>query len=360
MYAESLELKNFRNYEELQMHFSPGTNVIYGDNAQGKTNILEAVCMLATTKSHRGSRDMEMIRFGQNESHLRLYYSRNQVSHKIDMHLRRSGKKGAAVDGLPVRRAADIYGRVNLVLFSPEDLNIIKHGPGDRRRFMDSELSQLDHVYISSLTAYNKVLEQRNALLKEIPFRRELEGTLDIWDEQLVRHGIPLIRERRKFIEKLNPVVAVIHADLTGGKEKISLSYEPDVTEDNFAEKITANRERDLRMKTTTAGPHRDDFLVKIGDIDIRHYGSQGQQRSAALSLKLSEIDLLKEITGDSPLLLLDDVLSELDSGRQKMLLSNMKNVQTFITCTGMDDLIVNKFQVDSAFHIVDGHVADE
>ncbi|MGI6050855.1 MAG: DNA replication/repair protein RecF [Bilifractor sp.] len=357
MFAESLELKNFRNYESLNLSFDRGTNVFYGDNAQGKTNILEAISVLATTKSHRGSRDQDMIRFGENEAHLRIFYNKNQVSHKIDMHLKRAGKKGAAIDGLTIRRAADLYGQLNIVFFSPVDLNIIKNGPAERRRFMDSELSQLDHVYISSLTKYNKVLEQRNALLKEIPFQRGLEATLDVWDEQIVHYGIPLIEARKNFIEKLNPVVKEIHRNLTDGRENIELIYEPNVTRSDFSDRIMRGREKDIRMKTSTTGPHRDDFEVRIGDIDIRRFGSQGQQRSAALSLKLSEINLLKEITGDYPLLLLDDVLSELDSGRQKMLLSNIANVQTFITCTGMDDLIENRFQVDKAFHVVNGRI---
>ena len=356
MYAESLELKNFRNYEDLSLSFDPGTNVFYGDNAQGKTNILEAIAVLATTKSHRGSRDMEMIRFGEDESHLRLIFNRNGVSHKTDMHLRRGGRKSVALDGLVLRRAADLYGQMNIVFFSPEDLNIIKEGPGERRRFMDSELSQLDHVYISSLAQYNRVLEQRNALLHELPFQKSLETTLEIWDAQLYAKGLFLIRARADFIRKLNPIVEGIHSELTGGREMIHLSYEPNVTTEDFEKKIRKNRERDLRMKTTTTGPHRDDFRVTVGDVDIRHYGSQGQQRSAALSLKLSEIDLLREVTGDQPVLLLDDVLSELDSGRQKMLLSNMKHVQTFITCTGMDDLVENRFQVDRAFHVSGGH----
>ncbi len=357
MVIESLELKNFRNYERESLVFDERTNVLYGDNAQGKTNILEAIHVIGTTKSHKGSKDGEMIRFGCEESHLRIHFIKNNVSHKIDMHLKSGGKKGVAIDGLPIKRAADLFGMINIVLFSPEDLNIIKHGPKDRRKFMDSELCQLDKIYFSRLSDYNKVLTQRSSLLKDMQFNRGLESMLDIWDEQLVSYGSHIIRMRIRFIEKLNEIVRDIHSNLTNGKEQIEIIYEPNVSEDSFAQEVFRNRERDLKMRMTNVGPHRDDFCVMVNGIDIRHYGSQGQQRSAALSLKLSEIYLVKSIIKDTPILLLDDVLSELDRSRQNTLLRNMDNVQTFITCTGMDELIEHNFPVNKAFHIVNGTV---
>uniref|UniRef100_I5ATW1 DNA replication and repair protein RecF n=1 Tax=Eubacterium cellulosolvens (strain ATCC 43171 / JCM 9499 / 6) TaxID=633697 RepID=I5ATW1_EUBC6 len=357
MHVESLELKNFRNYERIVLDFDSGTNVLYGDNAQGKTNLLEAIHVLGTTKSHKGSHDSEMIRFGEDEAHMRLIFRKNGIAHKVDMHLKKNGKKGVAIDGLPIRKAADLFGMINIVLFSPEDLNIIKHGPKERRRFLDSELCQLDKIYYQNLADYNRILVQRNALLKDIPFNPSLEPTLDVWDMQLIRLGSHIIEQRSRFTRKLNEIVVGIHENLTGGREQIEIIYEPDVTAEEFEEKLTRGRPRDLKLKTSGTGPHRDDFRVQVNGIDIRHFGSQGQQRSAALSLKLSEIYLVKEMIGDTPVLLLDDVLSELDRNRQKTLLQNMNDIQTLITCTGLDELIENNFPVNRAFHIVNGSV---
>lgn len=356
MIVDSLELKNFRNYERTLFSFDPGTNILYGDNAQGKTNVLEALQVCSTTKSQRGSHDSEMIRFGEEEAHIRLLFRKHGIAHKIDIHLRKNGKKGAAVDGVPIRRAADLLGQVHLVSFFPEDLRIIKNSPRDRRRFLDSQLCQLDKVYTTRLTEYNKIVVQRNALLKDARFADAIDPTLDVWDEQMVLYGSHLIRQREMFLQQLNELVKNIHAELTGGKEQIELCYEPDVQADRFAEELRKNREKEKKWKVSSSGPHRDDFQVKVNGIDIRHFGSQGQQRSAALSLKLSEIQLVKDRIKDTPILLLDDVLSELDNNRQKMLLQGIENVQTFLTCTGMDGLIEHQFPMNKVFHIVDGN----
>ena len=356
MIVDSLELKNFRNYERTLFSFDPGTNILYGDNAQGKTNVLEALQVCSTTKSQRGSHDSEMIRFGEEEAHIRLLFRKHGIAHKIDIHLRKNGKKGAAVDGVPIRRAADLLGQVHLVSFFPEDLRIIKNSPRDRRRFLDSQLCQLDKVYTTRLTEDNKIVVQRNALLKDARFADAIDPTLDVWDEQMVLYGSHLIRQREMFLQQLNELVKNIHAELTGGKEQIELCYEPDVQADRFAEELRKNREKEKKWKVSSSGPHRDDFQVKVNGIDIRHFGSQGQQRSAALSLKLSEIQLVKDRIKDTPILLLDDVLSELDNNRQKMLLQGIENVQTFLTCTGMDGLIEHQFPMNKVFHIVDGN----
>lgn len=360
MIVDSLELKNFRNYERTLFSFDSGTNILYGDNAQGKTNVLEALQVCSTTKSQRGSHDSEMIRFGEEEAHIRLLFRKHSISHKIDIHLRKNGKKGAAVDGIPIRRAADLLGQIHLVSFFPEDLRIIKNSPRDRRRFLDSQLCQLDKVYTSRLTEYNRIVLQRNALLKDARFADAIGPALDVWDEQMVSYGSHLIRQREEFLRRLNILVKEIHAELTDGKEQIELVYEPDVETDRFAEELRKNREKDLKWKLSSRGPHRDDFQVKVNGIDIRHYGSQGQQRSAALSLKLSEIRLVKETIKDTPILLLDDVLSELDNNRQKMLLHSIENIQTFLTCTGMDGLIEHQFPMNKVFHIVDGKTEEE
>ena len=360
MYIESVQLKNFRNYEFLEMTFDQGTNILYGDNAQGKTNILESVYLCGTSKSHKSSKDKEMIRFGEEEAHIRLFVRKNQISYKIDMHLKKNKAKGVAVNGIPIRRARELLGVLNLVFFSPEDLNIIKSGPADRRKFMDMELCQLESMYIADISAYNHILQQRNKLLKDIFFNSSLKSTLDIWDIQLADYGKKIILTRRKFIEELNSVICEIHDNLTGGNEKIEISYEPDVPEEDFFEKLESSRERDLKTRTTNAGPHRDDFCVKVNGIDIRRFGSQGQQRTAALSLKLSEIYLVKKRIHDTPVLLLDDVLSELDSSRQNYLLDSIHDIQTIITCTGLDDFVSHQFEINRVFHVIKGNVFEK
>lgn len=377
MIIESLELKNYRNYRELSLSFDPGTNLLYGDNAQGKTNILEALYYCASAKSHRGSKDKEIIRFGEEEAHVKLLLRKRDVPYRIDMHLKMNSAKGIAVNGLPIRRASELFGILNAVLFSPEDLNIIKNGPADRRRFMDLELCQLDRSYVHALVSYNRALVQRNRLLKDISFQPELRETLDLWDAQLVNYGSQLIRARREFLTRLNPVIGPIHSGLTGGKEEISVIYDSNTDEQEFGSSLTRARESDLRQKITSVGPHRDDigFFVKRTDaedqsaavprdlrgMDLRRFGSQGQQRTAALSLKLSEIGLMEQATGESPVLLLDDVLSELDTDRQKQLLKTISRIQTVITSTGMENLLGKDFRIDRTFEVRNGavHEAD-
>ena len=357
MYIGSLELKNFRNYIQESFAFEKGTNILYGDNAQGKTNVLEALMVCATTRSPRGSHDSEMIRFGEDEAHIRLSGVRRNVSHRIDTHLRRSGKKGVAVDGIPIRKASEVFGYISIVSFFPEDLRIIKNSPKDRRRFLDSRLCQIDRSYFAGLAEYNRAVAQRNALLKDQRYGGGMEEMLDVWDEQLVSHGAPLIRAREAFLLEMDSLIRDIHRELTRGKEELTLTYEPSASADGLAEKIRQSRDKDLRWKASSAGPHRDDFRITVNDSDIRVYGSQGQQRSAALSLKLAEIEMARKKEGDDPILLLDDVLPELDSERQEMLLRSIKDTQTFITCTGMDDLTEHDFPIDRVFHIKNGEV---
>lgn len=360
MIIESIELKNYRNYVELHMDFSPGTNILYGDNAQGKTNILESLYVCSTAKSHRGSKDRDMIRFGQEESHIKLNVRKSDMPYRIDMHLKKNKAKGIAINGIPIKKASELFGIVNMVFFSPEDLNIIKNGPSERRRFIDLELCQLNKIYVHSLIQYNKVLLQRNKLLKELNFRPEYDGTLDIWDMQLYEYGKEIIGFRKEFIKQLNEIVKEIHYQLSGGKERLILAYEPNVDIQNFSQKICLNRDMDLRLKTTTTGPHRDDISFMVDGIDIRKFGSQGQQRTAALSLKLAEIELVKQLVKDYPILLLDDVLSELDGGRQEHLLSGIRHIQTMITCTGLEDFVNHRFPIDRVYKVVSGTVSQE
>lgn len=359
MIIKSLELMNFRNYEFLDLKFSEGTNILYGDNAQGKTNVLEAIYLSATTKSHKGSKDRDIIKFDSEEAHIRTYLEKQEIQYKVDVHLRKNKSKGIAIDGQKIKKAADLLGLLNVVFFSPEDLSIIKNGPAERRRFVDMELCQLDNFYIYNLNHYNKIVNQRNKLLKDMYFKPELKETLNIWDSQLVSFGSKIIERRRIFVDQLNEIIYDIHKKLSGDKEELFIKYEPDVEIDDFARLMKSSQEKDIRLKQTSVGPHRDDFCFMVGNIDIRRFGSQGQQRTAALSLKLSEIELVKKIAKDTPVLLLDDVLSELDSSRQNYLLSSIGDVQTIITCTGLDEFVNNRFEIDKVFKIVEGTIKE-
>lgn len=357
MILKSLELANFRNYEELNISFDKGTNILYGDNAQGKTNILEAIYVSATTKSHKGSKDKEIINFDKEEAHIRTYLEKENVETRVDMHLRKNKSKGIAIDGQKIKKAADLMGLLNVVFFSPEDLSIIKDGPAERRRFADMELCQLDSFYLYNLNHYNKIIGQRNKLLKDMYFQPELKETLNIWDSQLVSFGSKIIERREQFVKQLGDIIFDIHKKLSGGKEELVIAYEPDVSIEDFEKQMKYNQDKDIRLKQTTTGPHRDDFSFVINGVDIRKYGSQGQQRTAALSLKLSEIELVKKISKDTPVLLLDDVLSELDSNRQNYLLNSIGNIQTIITCTGLDEFINNRFEINKIFKVTNGTV---
>ncbi|WP_130838449.1 DNA replication/repair protein RecF [Lachnoclostridium sp. Marseille-P6806] len=357
MFIQSLELSDFRNYERLQTSFSEGTNIICGSNAQGKTNILEALYMAALTKSYRGQKDRDLIRFGHEEAHIRCGLMKGGIDYRIDMHLRRNKAKGLALNGQKLRRASELVGILHIIFFSPDDLRIIKDGPSERRRFMDMELCQLDRNYLHDLGQYNRIVEQRNRLLKDIALHGELADTLGIWDEQIVNYGVRIIRRREEFMRRVGDIVGVIHEKLSGGREHLKISYEPNVTEELFAKNLAFFRSRDIRLRMTTTGPHRDDFSFVSDGIDLRVFGSQGQQRTCALSLKLSEIELVKEIIHDNPVLMLDDVLSELDSDRQNYLLGSIGGIQTFITCTGLDEFVKNRFTMDRVFRIRDGKI---
>ena len=288
-----------------------------------------------------------------------MMVGKDSMSYKIDMHLRKNKAKGVAINGLPIKKARELLGVVNLVFFSPEDLNIIKNGPAERRRFLDSELCQLDKIYLSDLTTYNKILNQRNKLLKDMVYRPDLKDTLPVWDMQLVETGRKIIRRRKQFVDELNEIVHDIHYRISGEKEDLLLQYEPSIEDIFFEDELSRVKERDMRQCMTSVGPHRDDLLFSIGEVDIRKFGSQGQQRTSALSLKLSEIELVKRSIHDTPVLLLDDVLSELDSNRQNYLLNSIHDTQTLITCTGLDEFVKNRFHINKIFKVVQGTVEE-
>ena len=364
VYIKTLQLKDFRNYEQLSLEFSDGINILYGDNAQGKTNILEAIYLMATTKSHRGAIDKEVLRFGTNEAHIKGEVFRDGATWRIDMHLQRGRSKGIAIDGQRIKKAAQLVGKIPTVLFSPEDLAIVKDGPSQRRRFIDMELCQLNESYLYNLARYNRVIQQRNKLLKDIYEHPEQKPLLDVEDKQLVVYGKEIIRFRQIFLDQVREIIAPIHDKLTGEEERLTLTYEPHVAEDDFEAALASSRDRDVILKQTTVGPHKDDFAFYVarkgvpgGAVDIRHYGSQGQQRTASLSLKLAEIEIVKRSKKENPVLLLDDVLSELDKSRQKALLDEIGEIQTIITCTGYDEFVNSRLKIDRLLHVQNGTV---
>lgn len=360
MFIHALALSGFRNYENVEITFSEGINILYGDNAQGKTNILEAIYMTATTRSHRGSKDKEIIGFKKEESHIRTDIVKNDINHRVDMHLKRNKNKGIAIDRIPIRRSVELLGLMNVVFFSPEDLSIIKNSPAERRNFMDSELCQLNKIYTSNLSNYRKVIDQRNNLLKQIYYDKSKLDMLSVWDMQLIDYGIKIIRERHNFIGLINEIIPNIHRKLTNNQEILELKYEKSVSEEDFELELMKKREIDLRYQTTQIGPHRDDILFLVNGMDVRRFGSQGQQRTVALSLKLAEIELVKQLIKDNPILLLDDVMSELDANRRDALLDSIKDIQTIITCTGYDDFIKERLSVDKIYRVVSGTIQAE
>lgn len=360
MIIRSLELSNFRNYEKLNISFSPDVTILYGDNAQGKTNVLEALYTASTTKSQKGSKDKDMIKFNESESHIRMTVEDGDIERRIDMHLKSTKQKGVAIDGIPIRKASELYGIMNIISFSPDDLGIIKEGPAERRRFIDMELCQLDKLYMHNFSGYNRALDQRNNLLKQISFNAELKGTLNVWDEQLINFGEYLIEKRDLFIKEISDIASKIHSIITENKETLEIQYLPSTDKESFRNELLSSREKDIILKMTNVGPHRDDMIFMVNGQDARKYGSQGQQRTAALTLKLAEIELVKKKTGKNPVLLLDDVLSELDRNRQNKLLENISGVQTVVTCTGLEEFIKNRIKYDKVYRVTAGTITEE
>ena len=339
MYITEIFLQGFRNLSQLHIEPSEGINVIYGSNAQGKTNFLESLYFCAMGRSMRGKSDQQLIAFDAQESHIRLLVQTQNRRDKIDVHLKQNEKKGIAVNGLPVKRLGELFGTLYAVIFSPEDLSLVKDAPTERRRFLDMELCQLSRVYYYDLQQYYRILKQRNNLLKEIQKKPSLQETLFVWDEQMVEYGERIIAARRRFLVRLDEIAAEKLARLTGGRDSLQTLYRPNCEEGSFAERLHRNLERDILFGATQSGPHKDDIEVSIGGAAARAFSSQGQTRTAALSLKLAERDIFRELTGFSPVLLLDDVLSELDPRRQEFVLNRISGGQVFITCCEEDRL---------------------
>jgi len=360
MYVSTLQIADFRNISWADIELKNGINILYGQNAQGKTNFLESVYMCSTGRSHRTKFDRELVMFDKKEAHVRVYIQKKNISEKIDVHIKKDDKKGVAVNGIPLKKLGDLFGTLYGVIFSPEDLQLIKSSPGERRKFMDIELCQLSNVYYFNLQQYYKILKQRNNLLKEIIKNPSLEETLFVWDSQLVDFGKKIIESRKKFIIKVNEIASKKHSEITNGAEKLVVEYKPNTDEENFEKKLSENIKRDIFLGSTSVGPHKDDISFLINDSEVKIYGSQGQQRTAALSAKLAEIEIIKKETGETPVLLLDDVLSELDEGRQYYLMESIKDIQTIITCTGIEDSIKKYVKKAAVFNVENGVIKRE
>ena len=319
-----------------------GVNVIYGDNAQGKTNLIEALWLFCGGHSFRTSRDSEVIRWDKDFARLELHFFGQNRAQTARLTFK-GNKKKTEINGVEKASASALIEKFCAVVFSPEHLNLIKRGPGERRRFIDSAICREKLQNAVILSKYNRMLNQRNALLKDILRRPHLEDTLDIWDEQLVRYGALLMRKRLDYMQLLAQKAAVYHSGISGGRETLDIRYittadglpedSLEVIRDKLAAKCAQNRKNDIHLGVTLAGPHRDDIEIRINGKNAKSFGSQGQQRSAVLSLKLAEAAVLNERMGEQPVILLDDVLSELDSGRQDFLLNELKDNQVFITC---------------------------
>lgn len=357
MYIKNLKLKNYRNYNYLDLDLENGINIIYGNNAQGKTNILEALYISSTTKSYKQSKDKEIIKFDQEEAHIKTTYIKDNKENTIDIHLKKNKNKGIALNGKKINRISDFFGLTNVIIFAPENLYIIKEGPFLRRRFLDFYISKIDNVYMNDLINYNKVLNQRNILLKQIYFNKDLLNSLDIWDNQLVLYGNKIIKKRKEVLEDLNKVIYEKHLFISQNKEKLETYYEYNIDENNFLERIKENRNEDLKYQSTQIGPHRDDIKFLINNIDIRKYGSQGQQRTCALSLKIAELESIKKNKKDNPVLLLDDVFSELDILRQQTIVDYLKDIQVIITITGFTKEFIEKLKPKKLYQISNGEI---
>jgi DNA replication and repair protein RecF len=346
LYIDQLRMRYFRNYDNLSIRFTNGFNILYGNNAQGKTNIIEAIFMCASGRSHRTSKDPELVKIGEKGYHIHLEVSRDTGLTEIGISYSPEEKKKIKINGASVQKMGNLMGNMNAVIFSPEDLLIVKEGPSERRRFIDITLSQLKPSYFYDLQQYNKILQQRNTLLKSIQDNKSLLETLEIWNQNLAQTGARIMKTRNDFIQRLKGIAKTKHSEISDGEEELEVRYSPSVLNSSlqgidtqgiaaaFLKELDKVQRREILKGSTLIGPQRDDYELYINGLELKLYGSQGQQRTAVLSVKLSEIDIMREDTGEYPVLLLDDVMSELDSKRQEHLVNSLEKVQTFITCT--------------------------
>lgn len=337
MEVQTLKLINFRNYEYEEISFCPGTNLIYGDNAQGKTNLLEAVCMFSQGRSKRVKSDNELIRFGQNGYTLEMTFSDAVREHCAVIRFSSAGKKNIHINNVAIKKLSQLMSFFNVVMFSPSELDIIKGSPSVRRRFIDEAISQLSPKYMSQLSQYYKTLNEKNSLLKQLRVKNiKSDAMLSVWNEQLAEAGCEICKKRKNFIEKIAVSAAAMQQEISG--EKLGISYRPSVTAEEYFEKLEQNQQREIEFGSALVGIQRDDMAIKIADKESRLYASQGQQRTAVLSLKLAQTEHICEERGEYPVILLDDIMSELDINRRRYLAGKIKGRQVLMTTTDAEN----------------------
>ncbi|MGM7684014.1 DNA replication/repair protein RecF [Cytobacillus sp. Hm23] len=368
MYIEELALKNYRNYKSVQVTFENKVNVILGENAQGKTNVMEAIFVLAMVKSHRTSNDKDLIRWDEEYAKIEGRIHKNNGILPLQLVISKKGKK-AKYNHIEQQKLSQYVGNMNIVMFAPEDLHLVKGSPQVRRRFINMEIGQVSPLYLHDLNQYQKILQQRNHYLKKLQLNRsKSDPMLDVLTEQLVEAAAKILIKRYEFLELLQKWAEPIHRGISRGLESLQIDYKPsvDVSEDvslskmvkSLTEKFVKIKEKEIERGMTLAGPHRDDLAFYVNGKDVQTFGSQGQQRTTALSLKLAEIELIYAETGEYPILLLDDVLSELDDYRQSHLLNTIKGkVQTFVTTTSVDGLDHSTLDEASTYQVVSGEL---
>lgn len=371
MYLENIALQNFRNYESQELSFSPSINVLIGENAQGKTNLIESIYFLAMSRSHRTARDRELIRWDSDFAKVNGKLKKKSHSVPMEIILSKRGKI-AKLNHLEQKKLSNYIGQLNVILFAPEDLSLVKGSPSVRRKFIDMELGQMNKIYLYHLAQYQQILKQRNQFLKQAKYDSKYDKIyLEVLTEQLAAEGAEVLFYRFQFIEKLNDWAEKVQTDISNGKETLKIRYKTtsEITKELTVEEIfdrlkgiyKDSTQQEIEQGTTTTGPHRDDLIFYVNDKNVQTYGSQGQQRTTALSLKLAEIELMNEITGEYPILLLDDVLSELDDNRQTHLLNSIQDkVQTFITTTSLDGVQMELLNDPLIFYVDSGTAVDQ
>ena len=338
MYIENIKLNNFRNYNQLDIELNKNIDIIYGDNAQGKTNILEAIFLCSFGKSFRTAKEKEMIKFDENNAVVEIQYRKKDREGKIKIEI--GEKKKITLNGIKIKKLSELLGNINIVIFTPDDINILKDGPANRRRFLDMMIGQLRPNYVYNLNMYLKTIEQRNNYLRQIREENKPEEMLDIWDEKLIEYGEKIYSYREEFIQKIINKINVIHSKITDSKEILKINYISDCnSKEEYLKLLKARRKLDIIKGFTTKGIHRDDFVIYINEKEVNTYGSQGQNRTVILSLKLAELNVIYDEIGEYPILLLDDFMSELDEKRRKNFLSNIKDTQVILTGTEKIDL---------------------
>ena len=356
MWINNIKLSNFRNYNKKTINLHENINVFYGENAQGKTNIIESIFFGSIGKSFRTNKEKELIKFNEEKALIEINFNKSDREGNIKIEI--GDKKQIYLNGIKIKKLSELLGNINIVIFTPDDINILKGGPQNRRKFLDIMISQLRPNYMHILTLYLKTLEQRNNYLKQIKLEKKDENLLDIWDEKLVEYGLKIFEYRKEFIEKIQKKIKNIHKEITQNKEEIEIKYFSDAnTRQNFINELKSRRKLDIIKGFTTKGIHRDDFVIYINGREVEVFGSQGQHRTAVLSLKLSELKVIYDEIGEYPILLLDDFMSELDDKRRKNFLNNIKDIQVIITCT--EKMILENLKYFS-YNVIDGDIKEE